>query len=30
VALPALVGRRRLFSELGRPAPFSLLLADPG
>jgi hypothetical protein len=27
---PALVGRRRLFSELGRPAPFSLLLADPG
>jgi hypothetical protein len=30
VALPRLAGRRRLVAELGRPAPFSLLLADPG
>jgi hypothetical protein len=30
VALPRFVGRLRLFEELGRPAPFVLLLADPG
>jgi hypothetical protein len=29
-AFPALMGSRRLASELGRPAPFFLLLADPG
>jgi hypothetical protein len=30
VALPRLFGRLRLFAELGRPAPFVLLLAEPG
>jgi hypothetical protein len=30
LGVPRLVGRRRLFRELGRPTPFRFLLADPG
>jgi hypothetical protein len=30
LGMPQLVGRRRLFVELGRPAPFISLLASPG
>jgi hypothetical protein len=30
LALPRLVGRRRFFEELVRPAPLALPLADPG